>query len=368
MGSSVNIPTIERTNPLSVEKAAAILRSGGLIIYPTETCYGLGVDATRPAAVKKLLQYKSRREGKPVSIAVSDKNMARAYVIINKTAKNLYDNFLPGPLTVVSEGKGNVAPGIESEYGTLGVRIPDFPLIHDIITELGKPITATSANVSYKPRPYSVDALLSNLPDKQKKLIDLIIDAGTLPEREVSTVVDTTLNSINLMREGQIQFKTQAENLMHAHTTSPEKTQSFGSIVMLKHLDTLRNKPLILALVGELGAGKTQFTKGIARQLGITATIKSPTFTITQEYPYSRGASIGKLIHIDAWRINGQNEFNALSISKNIRTGNVIVIEWADKFFPLLQRIAQGNNAQLLIVRLEHFSENERDITIEQTL
>jgi L-threonylcarbamoyladenylate synthase len=368
MGSSVNIPTIKHTDPSAVETAVSVLKNGGLIIYPTETCYGIGVDATNPKAVNKLLTYKARREGKPISIAVSDKDMAQTYVVTNETAENLYENFLPGPLTVVSQGTGTVAPGIESEYGTLGVRIPDYPLILDIITKLGHPITATSANVSYKPRPYSIDALLSDLPEKQKKLIDLIIDAGELPNREVSTVVDTTLNSMNLIREGQIDFDTRSKNLMEAHTLSPEETKAFGSMVMLKHMDILRVRPLILALGGELGAGKTQFTKGIAKQLGIQSTVKSPTYTLIHEYPYSRGAAAGMLIHIDTWRIGSKKEFLDLTIPQYLTTGNVVVIEWADKFFQILPELARENNANLRIVRFERISDGERVITIEETL
>ncbi len=158
-----------------------VLRNGGLVIYPTETVYGVGVDATNPKAVEKLISYKNRPFGKPFSVAVSDVEMAKKYVKINKIAREIYNKFLPGPVTVVSKGKQKVAPGIESESGTLGIRIPDYKLVTDVVSILGKPLTATSANASYKKRPYSVSNILDNLSTKQKKLIDLIIDAGTLP-------------------------------------------------------------------------------------------------------------------------------------------------------------------------------------------
>ncbi|MDP4030857.1 MAG: Sua5/YciO/YrdC/YwlC family protein, partial [Patescibacteria group bacterium] len=98
-----------------LNQAAKVLRAGGLIIYPTETCYGAGVDATNQAAVDKLLRYKTRREGRPLSVAVSDKTMASKYVKLNTSAINLYKNFLPGPLTVVSAGRHKLAKGVESE-------------------------------------------------------------------------------------------------------------------------------------------------------------------------------------------------------------------------------------------------------------
>ncbi|MCX6704377.1 MAG: L-threonylcarbamoyladenylate synthase, partial [Candidatus Woesebacteria bacterium] len=130
----------------AVRVATEILKSGGLVIYPTETLYGIGADATNPKAIQKLTKYKNRPFGKPYSIAVTDQKMAEEYVELNTSAKNLYKEFLPGPLTIISKGKHKVAHGVESEDGTLGIRIPDFKLVMDIVKKLGKPITATSAN------------------------------------------------------------------------------------------------------------------------------------------------------------------------------------------------------------------------------
>ena len=116
-----------------VKKATKILKSGGIFVFPTETCYGLGADATNKKAIEKLYKYKRRREGKPLSVAVSDSKMAQKYVEINEIAQNLYDNYLPGPITVVSKSLGKVVKEVESEYGTLGIRIPDHKLVLDII-------------------------------------------------------------------------------------------------------------------------------------------------------------------------------------------------------------------------------------------
>src|SRR3989304_1221808 len=102
---------------IDIDRAVKVLKTGGLVIYPTETCYGAGVDATNQKSVAKVLKYKTRREGKPLSIAVTDQKMASRYVKLNATAKNLYKQFLPGPLTVVSAGKHRVASGVESETG-----------------------------------------------------------------------------------------------------------------------------------------------------------------------------------------------------------------------------------------------------------
>ena len=123
-----------------ITAAISTLKSGGLVVYPTETTYGIGADATNQKAVDKLLQYKKRREGKPLSIAVFDQSMAEIYVELNAAAKKVYTTFLPGPITVVSKSKGNVAKGVTSETGALGIRIPNYPLILQLIKAYGKPI------------------------------------------------------------------------------------------------------------------------------------------------------------------------------------------------------------------------------------
>src|SRR5689334_9720203 len=86
----------------AITKAVEVLKAGGTVIYPTETCYGIGVDATNQVAVDKVYDYKGFRGQKPFSMAVTTKEMAAKYVEINDIADNLYKNYLPGPVTVVS--------------------------------------------------------------------------------------------------------------------------------------------------------------------------------------------------------------------------------------------------------------------------
>jgi L-threonylcarbamoyladenylate synthase len=357
---------ISISSPKLNETVLKYLSEGKLVLYPTETCYGAGVDATNPKAVRKLLQYKERREGNPIAIAVSDSKMAEKYAEINETAENLYNNFLPGPITIISRNKGKVAKGLDSEFGTIGIRIPDYPKILDIIKLLGKPITTTSANVSYKPNPYSIEQLLKDLPEKNKKLIDLIIDAGKLPVRETSTVVDTTLNNLNVLRQGKLRFDLPGELVLKAHTKTVEETIDFGSLIVQKILGELDKKCIILSLGGDLGTGKTHLTKGIGRQLGIKKLIKSPTFNLVSEYPYKVGKTEGKLYHIDTWRLNDSKELGHLKIEDYIHNGNLIVIEWADKFFGSLEDLAKNNNVTCYKVRFKYLNENEREIEVEK--
>lgn len=306
------------------EAAVQALRAGELIIFPTETTYGAGVDATNPTAVAKLLRYKSRREGKPLSIAVSDQKMAAEYVEINKQAQKLYQRFLPGPVTVISKSLGKVAHGVESEFGTLGVRIPDYELMLEILKKFNRPITATSANGSGQKRPYSIQDVFDGLSDKQKGLIDLVLDVGSLPKNDPSTVIDTTLSTPTTLRAGKIENES-SKNLI---SKSEIETKKIAGTLLLKNWNQLKEKGLVIGLDGVLGAGKTIFAKGVAEFLQISETITSPTYSYIEEYDYIRHGVKGRLYHIDLWKIETKEELERLEIEKLIAPKNVIVIEW----------------------------------------
>ena len=346
-----------------IRQAIKTLKAGGLIIYPTETRYGLGVDATNPKAVKKLLTYKSRREGKPLSIAVTSQTMASNYVKLNTSAKNLYKKFLPGPLTVISKSKNKVAPGVESETQTLGIRIPDYPLVLKIVKKLGKPITATSANVSYKPRPYSIKNILNHTSKKQQALVSLIIDAGVLPKRPASTVVDTTLDDPLILRQGQL-LPTTGKTLT---TKSPKATSQLAQTLMLKHWNDLQTQPLMFLLIGELGSGKTQFSKGIGQFLNISQPIVSPTYTIEREYNYQRHKLKGKFLHLDTWRLQNLEELHQLNLKTRLQPKTVIAIEWASRTLKPLLKLAKQTKAQIISLELKAITNQptHRSITLK---
>lgn len=312
---------IKSEDPELVEKVISVLNSGGLVIFPTETSYGVGVDATNSNAVTRLLTYKKRPEGKAISIAVANQEIAKEYVDINSNAQNFYNNFLPGPVTVISNSQHKVDFRLESETGTLGVRIPNYKLMLDILEEFNKPITATSANTSGGRTPYSIDDILENLSEKNKELIDLIIDAGELPKNPPSTVIDTTSNDLTILRAGRIDpLKTKLLNTIS--TQSVEETIKVGENIAKEYYS--ESSPLLILLNGELGAGKTHLTKGIAKHLGIEQVIKSPTYNYVNEYKFNNH----KLYHMDAWKIQSKEDLSSLGFYKWFEKGNVIVIEW----------------------------------------
>jgi L-threonylcarbamoyladenylate synthase len=315
--------TVKLTDPQSVSKAIEALEKGGLVIYPTETLYGIGADATNEKAVRKLTKFKNRSFGKPYSIAVSDIVMAKNFAAVNKTATYLYQKFLPGPITVISKGKHNLAPGVESETGSLGIRIPDHQFVQDLLQKFGKPITATSANASYKKRPYKISDILENITKEQEDLIDLIVDAGELPRNEPSTVIDTTLDDPVILRQGEIRLSERQEVL----SRSEENTENVAKELFQKYEPNIGKRSLIFALEGEMGSGKTTFTKGLGKAMGIKDLITSPTFALENEY--QEGET--ELYHFDTWRMLESSELKALGFESLIKNRKIISIEWADK-------------------------------------
>jgi L-threonylcarbamoyladenylate synthase len=342
-------------HPLStiIAETIQVLESGGLVIFPTETVYGAGVDALNQTAVDKLLAYKSRREGKPLSIAVTDLQMAEKYVEVNEQAKTIYERFLPGPVTVVSKGKGVVANGVESEFGTLGIRIPAYPLILDLIQQYEKPMTSTSANGSGEKRPYTIQDIFDGLSEKQKSLIDLVIDAGQLPPNPPSTVIDTTLSTPVVFRQGDIQIG-QTNQVTELRSNSETETKDIAKRMILKHWNEVKETGLVIGLNGSLGMGKTVFTKGVAEFLNISETITSPTYTYMEEYEFNRHGFAGKLFHLDVWRIEKNEEMEKLQFPTLLHPGRVIIIEWSQHVAEYLQSVLQQHHIPYLEV---NFSE-----------
>ncbi len=339
-----------------IQKTVEVLKKGGLVVYPTETCYGVGVDSTNPQAVDNVLHYKTKRADKPLSIAVSDKEMAECYGYFNQTAHNIFDNYLPGPITVVVKGLNKVAPGVQSSTGTVGFRWPDYPLITDIIRTFGKPITATSANVSYKKTPYSVDDILENISDRQHELLDLIIDAGTLPKRKTSTVIDTTLEGIHILREGDFLFKDCRDFV----SNSEEETEQFAKKILAEIKEGIGKKLIVVELYGDLGAGKTYFSKFFTKHIGLEENVVSPTFTLCNEYILKHYVPHIYIFHIDAYRMYQPEELDDLGADRMFISPNIILIEWANKVSKYISHYL--DNAILIKIKLEHIAPSIRNI------
>lgn len=336
-----------------VNKALKVLRLGGILVYPTETAYGIGVDATSKTAVDKLLKYKKRPAGKAISVGCADEKMAEDFVEINPSARNIYMQFLPGPVTVVSKSKGKVDKRLESDNGNLGIRIPANDLILEIIKKFGKPITTTSANQASKKTPYSISDILDSNSKKANDMLDLIIDGGELQKSMTSSVVDTTTEELTTYRAGLI-------NPVSAkvyYSKSVEETIKLGKNLLLKKYN--KSKPNIFLLEGNLGAGKTHFVKGIGEELGVKRIIKSPTYIYVNEYKLKDGLT---LFHLDAWRLQNVEDLKLLRIKSWIKPGNVIAIEWPNVILELDQSLL--GDLKTINIQIQKTGETNRKIVI----
>ena len=171
----------------ALKTAVTALRNGKIVIYPTETSYGLGADFTNEAAMKKTYALKRRDKDKKVSIACSSIKMAKKYIEMDEKSCMIAKKFMQGPLTLVCKGSS--------------FRIPDNEFALKMIKKLGKPVTATSANISGQKSIYKIKEIVKIFDGA----VDVIIDAGDLPVRRNSTVLDA--DSMMILRKGPVTMK-----------------------------------------------------------------------------------------------------------------------------------------------------------------
>lgn len=328
--------TISIKNPQATELACQALAAGELVIYPTETCYGIAADATNQHAISKLLAYKGDRQ-RQVAVAVATRHMAEQYVALNEIANNLYNNHLPGPITVISKSKHKLDPRLESATGTLGIRYPSHRFALQLTTAFGTPITATSANTSGKKEPYSLADWQKYTTTDKQSMVSVFLDAGKLEDRPTSTVVDTTLNEPSILRQGEIVVPNIPGQSFVSNSVT--ETNEVAQIIAKKHSSLTNKYPLIFALQGKLGVGKTHFTQGLAELLGIKETVNSPTYTLMKEYSFQTNKHQGVLYHLDTWRLDNPDELETtLHLATLLNPGNIVVLEWPQKTQSILEK------------------------------
>jgi len=183
-----------------VKEAANIIKSGGLVIYPTETVYGLGADPFNRIAVLKVFGAKRRPFGNPLSVAVSSLDEADKLVFVNGPARKIAGAFLPGPITMILKKKARLVKEITAGSDRLGIRIPDNPIALRLI-ELAGPITSTSANISGQPAPTTAYNAKEQIGDRA----DFVLDGGRCKIKEPSTIIDLTeLEEPKILRIGAV--------------------------------------------------------------------------------------------------------------------------------------------------------------------
>ena len=207
MSNVIKIGTDDNTKNLKI--AANIIKNGGIVIFPTETVYGIGTNGLNEEAVKKLYEVKDRPLNKPISLLVSNFDM------INQVAEDITEmeykimkNFFPGPLTIILNKKSCVPDILTANGNTVGIRMPDNEIALKLIELSGVPIATPSANISGRPSGIDIEDIKKDFEGK----VDLFIDSGKSKIGNGSTIVKVEDNEIKILRQGII-TKEQIEDI-----------------------------------------------------------------------------------------------------------------------------------------------------------
>ncbi len=180
-----------------------ILKAGGVVVFPTETSYGIGCDATNARAVRKVFAIKGRPDGKGTPLIVESLAVAERWGVFSPTAKKLAKNYWPGALTIVAPlPVGSPIAKAVLQDKTIALRVSGNAVARALAKGLGRPLVATSANLSGQPPCYSVRAFLRQVPQG----VDACVDVGALPKRKPTTLVKVIGDTMEVLRQGTIRL------------------------------------------------------------------------------------------------------------------------------------------------------------------
>jgi len=189
-------------DPGVFEQAAAIIQTGGVIAFPTDTVYGIGVSAFNGKAIEKIYEVKGRSHLKAIPVLLGDvEDLDQISSPLTPAVQRIISKFWPGALTLVIPALSSLPDNL-SPSPTIGVRIPDLDQVRNILRTTG-PLAATSANLSGEPSALSADEVLLQLDGR----IDLILDGGSVPGGQASTVLDCSGDKHNVLRPGPISLQ-----------------------------------------------------------------------------------------------------------------------------------------------------------------
>lgn len=188
-------------NADNIEIAAGILRTGGLVAFPTETLYGLGADARSENAILKVFQAKARRHDKPLITLVQDIREAGQYGVLDENAERLARAFWPGALTLIVAGRASspLSRALNPEGNTVALRAPGNDITMRLLRAFAGPLTAPSANLAGATPPKTAEEVMANMAH----VIDAVLDGGPCPGNE-STLLDLSVGAPRLLRAGAI--------------------------------------------------------------------------------------------------------------------------------------------------------------------
>ena len=186
----------------SVEKAAQIIKAGGVVAFPTETSYGLGASIYIEGALKDIYEIKKRPVEKPLLVLIAKiESLKEVAQEVTKEILELAERFWPGPLTILVKAKNGLDQRLKNPKGLVAVRFTSHPLAQALIKRCGVPITGTSANLSGAPPARNPEEVLKGLRSQR---LSYVLDGGELPKSPPSTILDPTTRPFRVLREGVI--------------------------------------------------------------------------------------------------------------------------------------------------------------------
>lgn len=184
-----------------LKEVASLINDGGIVIFPTETVYGIGGDAFNEKSVEKIYELKNRPKEKAISLLVGDLSMIDDLAVnVSETERKIIENFFPGPLTIILKKSKKVPDIVTAGFDTVGVRMPENEIALKLIREVGKPLATPSANISGKPSGTEYSEIIKDFDGK----IDCFIDGGKTKIGFASTIVKVENGEIKILREGKI--------------------------------------------------------------------------------------------------------------------------------------------------------------------
>lgn len=194
----------------SLLHAVEALKRGDAIVFPTETFYGLGADALNHSAVEKIVALKGRSPESPIAVIIGDEKALGSIVAeVSPVAQRLIERFWPGPLTLILPAKKELPQALLNSRGGIGVRISSHPLAARLARELGRPLTATSANPAGKEPARTLAEARAYFSIQ----IEVFVDGGKLVGKRGSTVAEVVGNQFRILREGEISSEALEEGL-----------------------------------------------------------------------------------------------------------------------------------------------------------
>ncbi len=188
-------------NSRAIAESLAVLKKGGVIVFPTDTVYGLGANACNWSAVEQVFKIKSRPSVKPMPIVARNIKWVRELAFIPPKLEKPLSGIWPGATTVILPKKRVVLNIVTAGQSTVGIRIPDLPFIDTLLGKFGYPLTATSANISGGEPTGDINKIIETFQGKIWRP-DLILDAGVLPESRPSTIIDLSTIKPKILRVG----------------------------------------------------------------------------------------------------------------------------------------------------------------------